>query len=192
MAAIPNYYVNPASSAENIVYTPTTKNLTIGAGTYFKNAGTILGDADLIATNIKKGVDIFGVTGTYTIDATATAADIVSGKTAYVNGVKITGTAKTYQDGFDDGLSEMAGNFMDWSVVTNSQGCIVKIWNYLQYQSIEVRLYVFEETTGSDYGESFIIAPDSIFTWYSEDGDLGESQIDGNWIVSVTVEGVVV
>ena len=41
--------------------------------------------------NIKKDVSIFGITGTYTSDANATANDIVTGKTAYVNGSKITG-----------------------------------------------------------------------------------------------------
>lgn len=53
-------------------------------------------DANFIATNIKSGVNIFGVTGTYsglnTSDATASASDINNEKTAYVNGQKITGT----------------------------------------------------------------------------------------------------
>ena len=50
----------------------------------------------IVPENIKNGITIFDVTGTYsgidTSDATATAEDIVLGKTAYVNGVKITGT----------------------------------------------------------------------------------------------------
>ena len=46
----------------------------------------------IIADNIKKGVTVLGVAGTYTSDATATAANILSDKTAYVNGAKISGT----------------------------------------------------------------------------------------------------
>lgn len=81
--------------------TPGTSNQTIAAGTYLTGAQTISGDADLTAANIKKGIQIFGVTGTYTSDATAAAADIASGKTAYVNGSKITGTLtfQTYYTG---------------------------------------------------------------------------------------------
>ena len=46
----------------------------------------------IVASNIKSGVTILGVAGTYTNDATATAANILSDKTAYVNGAKISGT----------------------------------------------------------------------------------------------------
>lgn len=53
--------------------------------------------AKLISSNIKNGVTILGVTGTIqegldTSDATATTTDILSGKTAYVDGAKITGS----------------------------------------------------------------------------------------------------
>ena len=48
------------------------------------------------ANDIKKGITIAGVTGMLedldTSDATATPEDILKGKTAYVNGQKITGT----------------------------------------------------------------------------------------------------
>lgn len=71
--------------------TPGTSNQTIASGTYLTGTQTIAGDSDLTAANIKNGVQIFGVTGSYTSDATASAADIVSGKTGYVNGSKITG-----------------------------------------------------------------------------------------------------
>lgn len=76
--------------------TPSTSNKTIASGTYLTGTQIIAGDADLVAGNIKSGVNIFGVTGTYsglnTSDATAVAADINSGKTAYVDGTKVTGS----------------------------------------------------------------------------------------------------
>jgi hypothetical protein len=52
---------------------------------------------NLVTGNIKSGVTINGVSGKASVvdtsDATAIAADIVSGKIGYVNGSKITGTA---------------------------------------------------------------------------------------------------
>lgn len=50
-------------------------------------------EPNLTADKIPVNVSMFGVDGSYTSDADATAADIRAGKTAYVNGVKITGTA---------------------------------------------------------------------------------------------------
>lgn len=73
-------------------YTPSATNQTIASGTYLTGTQTIAGDADLVASNIKAGVNIFNVVGTFTSDATATAEDIVSGETAYVNGREIEGT----------------------------------------------------------------------------------------------------
>ncbi len=75
--------------------TPSTSNQTIASGTYLIGTQTIAGDADLVAGNIKSGVSIFGVTGTYshlnTNDGAASASDINIGKIAYVNGEEIVG-----------------------------------------------------------------------------------------------------
>lgn len=45
--------------------TPGTSNKTIASGRYLTGTQTIKGDANLVASNIKSGVSIFGVTGTY-------------------------------------------------------------------------------------------------------------------------------
>lgn len=44
--------------------TPGTSNKTISSGRYLTGTQTIKGDANLVAANIKKGVSIFGVSGT--------------------------------------------------------------------------------------------------------------------------------
>ena len=92
--------------------TPGTSNQTIASGTYLTGTQTIAGDADLTAANIKNGVQIFGVTGSYTSDATASAADIVSGKTGYVAGNKITGSliVQNYYTGSSTPSSSLGSN----------------------------------------------------------------------------------
>lgn len=47
---------------------------------------------NLTAVNIKQGANIGGVAGSFTADANAMAGDIMTMKTAYVNGVKVTGS----------------------------------------------------------------------------------------------------
>ena len=82
-------------------YTPGTSNQSIASGQYLNGTQTIKGDSNLTAANIKSGVKIFNVTGSYagssssgtdTSDATATKSDIARNKTAYVKGEKVTGT----------------------------------------------------------------------------------------------------
>ena len=57
--------------------------------------GPVSANATVKAENIKSGVTILGVTGTFTDDADAVAGNIEKGKTAYVGGNKITGTLET-------------------------------------------------------------------------------------------------
>lgn len=92
--------------------TPGTSNQTIASGTYLTGTQTISGDADLTAANIKTGVQIFGVNGTFTSDATAAAGDIADGKTAYINGSKVTGnlTFITYRTGTSTPTASLGNN----------------------------------------------------------------------------------
>lgn len=90
-------------------YTPGTSDQSIASGQYLNGTQTIKGDSNLTAGNIKSGVKIFNVTGSYagssssggtnTSDATATAKDIARGKTAYAQGAKITGDLHEYVEG---------------------------------------------------------------------------------------------
>ena len=81
-------------------------SISTAAGTYTAPAGYHSGkgtvsiasaeQAKLITGNIKAGVTVLGVSGKASVvdtaDATAAAGTIVSGKTAYVNGSKVTGS----------------------------------------------------------------------------------------------------
>lgn len=81
-----------------VTITPTTANQFISAG-YHNGAGMVVGDADLAAGNIKNGVNIFNVIGTFANDATAAASDLLAGKTAYSGANKFTGTRPYYGPG---------------------------------------------------------------------------------------------
>lgn len=75
---------------------------TIPAG-YHSGTGTVsiasAEQSEIVSGNIKSGATILGVSGSSTVvdtsDATAAAGTIVNGKTAYVNGAKITGALTT-------------------------------------------------------------------------------------------------
>ena len=58
--------------------TPKTTDQTIAAGKYLSGAQTIEGDSNLVAGNIKKGVSIFGVAGSYEGEGGSGSASVAS------------------------------------------------------------------------------------------------------------------
>lgn len=65
--AISNTYIGSSVTKKSAAtYTPGTSDQSIASGQYLSGTQTIKGDANLVAGNIKSGVIIFGVTGTYT------------------------------------------------------------------------------------------------------------------------------
>ena len=117
--------------------------------------------AKIIAGNIKSGVTILGVAGTYsgidTSDATATAADIIASKTAYVNGVKLTGTAKSEETIYAELLAS------DWGtpVYTVTKGTITGY----AIQTLETANVYIKKDTAPSSGSDFD---------YEVDGDGGD------------------
>ncbi len=104
-------------------YRASTSAQTIESGTYLTGTQTIaaVSQTNLSAANIKAGTtisvsngssNIWSVAGTFTSDATAAAADIASGKTAYVNGSKLTGSLSfiTYYTGTSTPSSSLGSN----------------------------------------------------------------------------------
>lgn len=73
------------------ILTPGIANVAIPSG-YHDGTGYVFGDADLVASNIKNNVNLFGVTGNFASNATAVAGDILSTKTAYVGANELIGT----------------------------------------------------------------------------------------------------
>jgi len=84
--------------------TPTTSNQTITQG-YHSGTGYCAGDAALITTNIRSGVNIFGVAGdsnvVNTSSGTAVAGDICNSTKAWVDGSEITGNRTSCSTAID-------------------------------------------------------------------------------------------
>ena len=106
--AVSNTYVGSGvtkKAAQTI--TPGTADQTLAAGQYLSGAQTIKGDANLLAENIRNGVSIFGVTGSYEGSSGGS-----SGRTL----VSKSGTTQTAS--FDTGLSEIVAIVLKRSVDT--------------------------------------------------------------------------
>ena len=94
-----DWSLQTGSMADNGTFslTASSTDQSITGGYY--SGGTLLGDADLITTNIKSGINIFGINGDSNVVDTssgdAVAGDLLSGKIAWAGGLSIIGTIPT-------------------------------------------------------------------------------------------------
>lgn len=97
---IPNTYIGSKITRKTAAtYTPSTQDQAIEANQYLSGTQVISGDANLISSNIRSGVSIFGVNGNSNVvntsSGTATANHILKGYKAWVGGAEITGNIVT-------------------------------------------------------------------------------------------------
>jgi hypothetical protein len=81
----------------------------------------------LVAGNIRNGISIAGISGSFTADANALSGNILSGKTAYVRGSKVTGSIPTYSGTTNvtsNQTLETSGKYMPNDIVVNVAGII--------------------------------------------------------------------
>ena len=109
---------NIGTAYEGRTITPGTENQIINRNSFITTTNVvILGDADLVAENIKMGGTIFGVTGTHTggidmSDADATGADLLFGKVAYTGNGRVVGSIQTVTPSISNNIVTISKGYL--------------------------------------------------------------------------------
>lgn len=156
-------------------YTPGTTDQTIAvsgntSGFYVTGVQKILGDANLIASNIKSGVSIFGVLGTLTSIATddpnvdnAAAPQILEGYEAFdKNGGTLTGSMTNYS-GVDLTSSVTSGKTTTLTYSSQSGLYTIKMYagstGYVQQNSTFITDTVAASTMNNSHTDNIDVTP---------------------------------
>lgn len=104
-------------------YTPTTSNQTIPSGQYLTGTQTIMGDANLIAENIKKGVSIFDVMGIF---EGSSGGGLPAGVSALACGERIVSTDTTSKVDVEHNLG-VVPNFVVWMAESDTSSPVANM-----------------------------------------------------------------
>ena len=156
--------------------TPGTADKTIASGKYLSGTQTIKGDANLLAENIKSGISIFGVTGTYESSGSSGGKNVAQGTItgAGTNAVTIdTGlnsftTLLVVKDSFvsaTTGIEILVVN----GIGGTCRGFGVGTGSYIKSPSISVGAVTVNggTVTYTPSGEAQGLISNSAYTWYA-------------------------
>jgi hypothetical protein len=178
--------------AQTIV--PGTGDQSISEG-YHDGTGTVSGDEDLVAANIKSGINIFGIEGDSLVvntgSGTAVGSQILAGEKAWVDGSEIMGTltnvgqeiivpgalSQTIPEGYHDGTGMVNG---DVDLVAGNIKAGTNIFGVAGD-------FASQEKTATDEGEE--VTPDS-GKWLSKVVVAITNLLPGNIKKGMTVGGV--
>lgn len=164
----------------------TSQKTAVSSGRYTTGTVYVAGDADLKAANIKSGVNIFGVTGTYSGSQNWIAGYTDAGKTSRKSSINLTGVLSTHRVvyGFCD----------DWSssdlydlYPSRGYGCIVAF--VLDRDTGRAHFLKYSVASDLNWGDGY--AYDQTFstvcTQYSSylrvsSSSIGSTYFNGNYI----------
>lgn len=138
-----------------------------------------------IESNIKADISIGGIIGTFTSDADAVASDIAEGKTAYVNGEKITGT-NTNEVSYNTLLSSTYPN--RYSITTNLTGVTASASNPETIEDGSEALLTFTANDGYNLPNGVTLTNVTSHDWNKSTGALEISIPTGDVTIEIVGE----